>query len=67
MDAIHAGKGQKADAAWIKKMDEIYTYWGSAWAAIGLLRTLPPGATADGAGAPVRRYQSGVEPPHSTG
>lgn len=39
--AIHVGKGQRTDAAWIKKTDEIYTYWGSGWATIGLLRTLP--------------------------
>jgi squalene-hopene/tetraprenyl-beta-curcumene cyclase len=25
------------------KMDDIYTYWGSTWAAIGLLKTLPEG------------------------
>jgi squalene-hopene/tetraprenyl-beta-curcumene cyclase len=24
------------------KMDDIYTYWGSTWATIGLLKTLPP-------------------------
>jgi hypothetical protein len=38
--AIHIGKGQRTTDDWIKKTDEIYTYWGSAWATIGLLYTL---------------------------
>jgi hypothetical protein len=39
--AIHVGKGQKTTEDWIRKTDEIYTYWGSGWATIGLLCTLP--------------------------
>jgi hypothetical protein len=43
--AIHVGKGQKTTEAWIRKTDEVYTYWGSGWATIGLLRTLPAKGT----------------------
>src|SRR4051794_5908249 len=25
----------------VSRTDEVYTYWGTAWATIGLLRTLP--------------------------
>jgi hypothetical protein len=30
-----------ADPARVARTDAVYTYWGTAWAAIGLLRTLP--------------------------
>jgi hypothetical protein len=39
--AVHVAKGAPPTAARIRKTDEIYTYWGSGWATIGLLRTLP--------------------------
>jgi hypothetical protein len=32
-----------ADPARVARTDAVYTYWGTAWAAIGLLRTLPGG------------------------
>lgn len=35
-DRVRAGKSGES-------LDEIFTYWGSAWAAVGLLRTLPDG------------------------
>jgi hypothetical protein len=40
--SLSVGKGQRADAAWTKKTDESYTYWGSGRATAGLPRTLPP-------------------------
>lgn len=37
--SFHATKG--ADDAREKSKDQIYSYWGSAWATLGLLHTLP--------------------------
>jgi hypothetical protein len=35
-----------ADPRRVVRTDAVYTYWGTAWAAIGLLRTLPGDAAA---------------------
>ena len=40
--SFHATTGKPR----VARTDEVYTYWGTAWATIGLLHTLPPPAAS---------------------
>jgi squalene-hopene/tetraprenyl-beta-curcumene cyclase len=37
----HSIHSEKVDDEYLKRTDDVYSYWGSAWAVIGLLQMLP--------------------------